>query len=124
MKLDQMGVSQLSKSQKIVVNFKTMRDTAKIRLPRKQLFALSIFEPNRPLKWPFGLFLKHCMPDVSLIALVLEETVKAKVCHEVSPHNFYYCHFTGKCTGKNFQILKWSVRSSSSSYLCYIICHL
>ena len=30
----------------------------------------------------------------------------------------WHCHFSGKCTGKNFQILKWSVRSSRSSYLC------
>jgi len=63
MKLDQMGVSKLSKSLKIVVNFKTMRGTAKIRPPGEKLLAMSIFEiycqrPNRPLKWPFGLFLK------------------------------------------------------------------
>jgi hypothetical protein len=47
-----------------IVNFKTMRDTAKIRSPSRQLSALSIFEiycqrPNWPLKWTFGLFLKN-----------------------------------------------------------------
>ena len=73
--LIQVGVSKLSKSQKIFNNFKTVRDTAKIWPPSRQLFALSIFgficqRPNRPLKWPFGPFLKNWKSGVCLKVLV------------------------------------------------------
>ena len=74
-KLDQLGVSKLLQSQKSFINFKTVRDTAKIWPPSRQLFALSIFgficqRPNRPLKWPFGLVLKNWKSGVCLKVLV------------------------------------------------------
>ena len=103
--------------------YQTMRDTAEIRPPGRQLFALSIFEfydqrPNRPLKWPFGHFLKNWKSVLILkVYLWKTKTVKTKVCHKDSTNNFYYWHFSGKCTGKIFQILKKSVRSSCSSNL-------
>jgi hypothetical protein len=72
-KLDQVGATF-----KILENccyFKTMKDTTKIRAPYKKLFSLSNFEiycqrPNRPLIWPFGLFLKDWKTTVNLKVLV------------------------------------------------------